>query len=402
VNDVSDPSDQPRNIRIETHDGVRAVGEEDWSRICGDNPFVSYGFLAALEDTGCVGEGTGWYPAIITAKTDDTDELLGALPFYIKTHSRGEFVFDWGWADAAHRAGIDYFPKAVVASPMSPVTGRRLLVAPDVGDHEQVARLLIHGAVQVARDAGFSSVHFNFVLPEERTHFESVGLPERIGMQYHWYNGVRRATEEPYEDFDDWLSRFRSKKRANIRRERRKLAEAGVTTRVLRADELDDAAMARMFGYYVDTVRKFFWGHQYLNEDFFLAIRERLPEPLHIVEAYDEDGVPFAGAFNMVGSDRLYGRYWGATEDVKYAHFEVCFYRAIEWCIDEGVRVFEPGAGGEHKYERGFLPTETYSAHWLADPGLDAAVRDFLRRERAGRKAEIEALAEDSPYKSLE
>ncbi len=392
----------PRNIRIETLDGVRAIGREAWESLNVDNPFVSYGFLATLEETGCVGEGTGWFPAILTARVDETDELLGALPYYIKTHSKGEFVFDWGWADAASRAGIDYFPKAVVAAPFSPVTGRRILLSPTVDDPEQVSRLLIHGAIQVARDAGFSSVHFNFLLDEERAAFDSVGVPERIGMQYHWYNGIKRATEEPYADFDEWLARFRSKKRANIRRERRKLAEAGVTTRVLRADELDDAAMSRMFDYYVDTVRKFFWGHQYLNEDFFLAIRHALPEPLHIVEACHEDGTPFAGAFNLATNERLYGRYWGCKDDVKYAHFEVCFYKGIEWCIENGVRVFEPGAGGEHKYERGFLPTETYSAHWLAHPGLDAAVRDFLERERIGRQAEIEHLAADSPYKSVE
>jgi predicted N-acyltransferase len=395
-------TDTPRNIRIETHDGVRAVGREAWESLKIDNPFVSYGFLATLEETECVGPDSGWFPAIITAKIDDTEELLGALPFYIKTHSKGEFVFDWGWADAAHRAGLDYYPKAVVASPFSPVTGRRLLISPTAEDPDQVAKLLIHGAIQVARDADFSSVHFNFILPEERDHFAEVGLPARIGMQYQWYNGVRRATEEPYEDFDAWLARFRSKKRANIRRERRKLAEAGVTTRALRHDELDDAAMHRMFAYYADTVRKFYWGHQYLNEDFFEAIRHNLPEPLHIVEAYDADGKPFAGAFNMATDERLYGRYWGALEDVRYAHFEVCFYQGIEWCIENGVRVFEPGAGGEHKYERGFLPTETYSAHWLADPGLNAAVRDFLERERMGRRAEMEDLADQSPYKSLE
>jgi len=391
-------------LAIQTHDTISDIAPEVWDHLVGDgSPFLEHAFLSTLEDTGCVGEGTGWFPAILTAhrRVDDRPgDLLGAVPFYIKTHSHGEFVFDWGWADAAMRAGIAYYPKAVAAVPLTPVTGVRLLVDPDVEDPATLRRALVSGAIEVAEQAGLSSVHFNFVDPDELTVFEEVGLPIRHGVQYHWYNGRARGEDGDYGDFDDFLSRFRSKKRSNIRRERRKLDEWGVRRTVLRGDEITAGHMRRMFRYYKDTVDKFYWGRQYLTREFFETIRLTLPDRLHLVVA-EQDGEEFAGAFNLYKADRLYGRYWGCTRDVQFTHFDVCFYTAIDWCIAQDCEVFEPGAGGEHKFERGFQPTRTYSAHWVADPRLRQAVTAAIDDEKKAVSRRIEAMQADSPFKDV-
>lgn len=388
--------------RIEVHQGILGVDGGAWDELVGEqSPFLEYGFLSLLEEAGCVGERAGWYPMIFTATREGDDEALaGALPLYLKTNSEGEFVFDWSWADAAYRAGISYYPKGVVAVPFTPVTGRRVLLSSALSAEEAAALgdALIGAARQFARDTELSSLHFNFVTEPELELFERAELPLRYGMQYHWYNGRERGEAGPYEDFADFLARFRSKRRANIRRERRKVAEAGVTTRVVRGGEVDEALMARMFDYYVDTINKFFYGRQYLTRDFFLALPERLGERLHLVIA-SRDGEDFAGALNLYKDRRLYGRYWGCVEEVKYTHFEVCMYAPIEWCIEHGVEVFEPGAGGEHKYERGFEPTTTYSAHDIVDPRLRAAIEGFLAQERRERERQIEVLSADNPFK---
>ena len=394
---------KPPTYQIEIHEGIRHIPAAHWDALVQDaSPFLEHGFLALLEETGCVGEESGWFPMIFAATRagDESGQLLGALPFYIKTNSSGEFVFDWGWADAANRAGIRYYPKAVVAVPFTPVTGQRVLTAASLGAREarELSLAMIQAAMDFAQRSGLSSVHFNFVLPQEVSLFEELGLPLRHGMQYHWYNGKDRAQGEPYKDFDDFLARFRSKKRANIRRERRKLAQAGVTTRVVRGEAIDEAMMHKMFAYYQNTVRKFYYGNQYLTRDFFLALPEVMRDSLHFVIA-SLDGEDFGGTFNMHKGERLYGRYWGATQEVEFAHFEACMYAPITWAIEHGVKVFEPGAGGEHKYDRGFEPTHTYSAHDIKDPRLDEAIRGFLAQERQQRDAQIEALSQENPFK---
>lgn len=380
----------PVNLVVQTHSSIAEIGAAAWDRLVGKNsPFLEYGFLRTLEETGCVDGRTGWHTALITAW--EADELIGALPFYIKTHSRGEFVYDWGWADAAARARIDYYPKGVVAVPMTPVTGARLLVDPDAADPDAARRALVAGAIEVAKAADLSSVHFNFITEDEVRFFEEIDLPTRTQLQYHWRN-------HGYSEFDDFLGRFRSKRRANIRRERRKLAEQGVTTRVVRGDELTPAQMRRMFRYYVDTVTKYYWGQQYLTQDFFGEIARNLRERVHLVVA-ERDGQEFGGAFNLFKGERLYGRYWGALEEVEFAHFEVCQYRPIEWCIQNGIQVFEPGHGGEHKFERGFEPTKTYSAHWIKNPMFDQAIRSSLEHERVAVDARLRLLQQDVPLK---
>lgn len=383
---------------IEIADGVSSLSSSAWNELVGpQSPFLEYGFLHSLEVSGCLDPDSGWHPRIITARRDG--DLIGAVPLYLKDHSSGEFVFDWSWADGAQRTGIAYYPKGVVAVPFTPVTGARILTSPDCADRQALGSALVEKTLNAADDMDLSSVHFNFIDRGERHYFRDLGLPIRLGIQYHWYNDDGSEQAAPYGDFDDFLARFRSKKRSNIRRERRKLRERGATTRVLRGDQLDDDDMRRIFRYYLDTVHKHLYGRQYLNESFFLHLRKALEDRLHVVFC-DLDGTPFAGALNLMKSDRLYGRYWGCEREIKFAHFETCIYRPVQWCIEQGVEVFEPGAGGEHKLTRGFEPTLTYSAHYIRDAGLRRAVEDFIRRERHHIEREVQRLRDDSPFKN--
>ncbi len=375
---------------------ISSVDSQAWDRLVGSHsPFLEYGFLHTLEETGCLEPGSGWTPKIVVAKRGG--DLVGAVPMYLKTNSAGEFVFDWSWAEGALRAGIEYYPKAVVAVPFTPVTGARVLVDPADPYREKVTSALVDAALDIADELELSSVHFNFILPEEQALFEERGLPIRQGIQYHWQNDGA-GDVAAYSDFDDFLSRFRSKRRANIRRERRKLRQSGVTTRVMVGEELSDADMERMFRYYLDTVHKYLYGRQYLTREFFLRIRRALTERLHMVVAR-KDGEPFGAAFNLHKGDRLYGRYWGCEREVKFAHFEACIYRPVQWCIEEGVAVFEPGAGGEHKLDRGFAPTWTYSAHYVRDPALRRAINDFIRRETSALERRMKNLHDEFPLK---
>ena len=395
-------------LLIEAHQGVRQIAAQAWQPLVAhESPFLDHAFLSLLEQTGCVGERTGWTPMILTASRpgpdpDQPPQLVGAMPMYLKTNSSGEFVFDWSWADAAHRAGLSYYPKGLVAVPFTPVTGRRVLLHPqalsDADERALVARALIQASLEIGLERlGLSSMHYNFILDEERPLFDALGLAPRYGVQYHWYNRQHASPDaSPLASFDAFLARFRAKRRANIRRERRKLQDAGVTTRVLSGHELTEQDMRRMFRYYRSTVHKFHWGQQYLNEDLFLALPLACPDTLQVVFA-SQGGQDFAGALNMIKDQRLYGRYWGCDREVEFAHFEVCMYTPIAWCIERGVQVFEPGAGGEHKYERGFEPTFTYSAHALRDARLDAAVRRFLDHERAHLSAQLDELRDQSP-----
>lgn len=384
-------------MKITTLDSLAAVDAADWNRlVTSGNPFLEYGFLNALERAGCLDADSGWTPQIVVAHDDD-DRLIGAVPLYLKDHSAGEFVFDWGWAEAAMRAGISYYPKAVAAVPFSPVTGARILVADDDDDKKATKTALIEATLDLADQWELSSVHFNFIPEQHQSLYRDLGLPIRQGMQYHWKNGAPQG--DRYADFDDFLSRFRSKKRSNIRRERRKLAAQNVTTQVLVGESITDDHLRRIFRYYLDTVQKHVYGRQYLNEEFFLTLGQTLRERLHIVFALQDETI-FAGAFNLRDDRRLYGRYWGCEKDVDYAHFETCMYRPIEYCIEHDLDCFEPGAGGDHKYDRGFLPTPTYSAHYIRDPRLRRAVKEFVVQERQHIDGVIAEMTDNSPFKS--
>ncbi|MEX2205227.1 MAG: GNAT family N-acetyltransferase [Myxococcota bacterium] len=377
-------------VEIECLSGVRELKKSEWNALVGDgSPFLEWEWLASLEEAGCVGGRSGWTSRPLVAR--ENGRLVAAAPLYLKQHSEGEFVFDWGWADAAERAGIAYYPKLLVGVPFTPATGARLLVAPDVDRALWTARLAA-ALVEVCREGDFSGVHVNFCREDEIAALRTLGFALRVGVQYHWRN-------VGYAEFGDWLARFRSKRRNQIKRERREVAEAGVVVETFTGEAIPDALFEPMFTFYLATVRGRVWGRQYLNRRLFELLRERWKSRLCFVVARAGDQ-PIAGTFNVQKGDTLWGRYWGATHEVRNLHFEVCYYAAVEHCIANGLARFEPGAGGDYKQMRGFDGEPTWSLHWLAEPRLRDAVGRFLAEERERMLGGIEWLREHSALKS--
>lgn len=372
-------------------DDLTGVAAADWDRLVDDRyPFLRHVFLAGLERHGCLGEAWGWLPRHLLLRDAD-DRLVGAAPLYLKYNSYGEFVFDWAWADAYRRQGLDYYPKLVSASPYTPATGPKLLVAPDAPPGTAAA--LLQAGRRLAEELQVSSLHWLFPPTEQKDLMAESGLMIRTGCQFHWEN-------RGYTDFDHYLSHFSSAKRKQVRRERRRVAEAGVTLRRLHGDEATEAEWALFHQLYEDTFdRK--GGMPTLTLDFFMSLAEQAPESVLLVLA-DYDNEPVAAAFNLVGSDGLYGRHWGCRAQFHSLHFEACYYQGLDYCIERGLGRFEPGAQGEHKISRGFLPTPTWSAHWIAHPGFAAAVDDFLQRETRGMADYMAELAEHSPFKAAD
>ncbi|WP_166042092.1 GNAT family N-acetyltransferase [Sphingosinicella sp. YJ22] len=364
--------------------GVAAFDSAAWDRCAGgDNPFLSHAFLAALEQSGSVGARTGWQPAPIAI-----DGLGGApdavLPAYVKSHSQGEYVFDHGWADALERAGGRYYPKLQIAVPFTPVPGRRLLAA-----EPALAPALIAAAERVVAQNHLSSAHATFIDPSEVALFERAGWLIRIDSQFHWHN-------DGFASFDDFLAALSSAKRKAIRKERARAVE-GLEVVHLSGDGISEAHWDAFWAFYQDTgARK--WGRPYLARSFFSLIGERMADRILLILAL-RDGVPIAGALNLIGGDALYGRYWGCTEDVPGLHFELCYYRAIDEAIARGLARVEAGAQGSHKLARGYRPVPTYSAHHFADPRLSDAVARYLEAERPAVVEEIRALDEHAPFK---
>jgi predicted N-acyltransferase len=375
--------------KLELLDGVGALPRDAWNALVGEeSPFLEWDWLASLEDAGCVGPDTGWQPRPLVAR--EGDRLLAACPLYVKSHSEGEFVFDWSWADAAERAGIRYYPKLLVGVPFTPVTGARFLVAPGQ-DRRTWVRHLAAGLLEVCEKSGLSSVHVNFCRPDEVREVDGAGFVRRINWQYHWRN-------EGYTGFDDYLARFRSKRRNQIRRERRAMAEAGVEIRALVGDAIPDALFEPMFRCYAANVDAHYWGRRYLNRPFFELLRRRFRERLCFVVA-ERSGELLAGTLNVQKGDALYGRYWGALRGIRHLHFNVCYYAAIEHCIERGLSRFEPGAGGDYKFLRGFDASPTHSLHFLAEPRLADAVSRFLEAEREEAQRVIDTLNAQSALK---
>jgi predicted N-acyltransferase len=375
---------------VEMLEGVREVPAAEWNALVGDaSPFLEWEWLASLEEAGCVGAKSGWTARPLVVR--EAGRLVAAVPLYVKTHSEGEFVFDWGWADAAERAGIAYYPKLLVAAPFTPATGTRLLVA-DGADRDAWLPKLGAALIELCRTNELSGVHVNFCEEREIAPLREAGFELRVGVQYQW----RSAGDAT---FDDWLGRFRSKRRNQIKRERREVVESGVTIETHAGDAIPDSLFEPMFRFYLSTVRGRMWGRQYLNRRFFELLRERWKKRLCFIVA-SLDGEPIAGTFNVQKGDTLWGRYWGATREVRNLHFEVCYYRAVEHCIAHGLARFEPGAGGEHKQVRGFDGQPTWSLHWLAEPRLRAAVSRFLVEERERNLEGIEWLREHSALKT--
>lgn len=368
---------------------IAEIDAAEWDACAGDdNPFVRHAFLSALEDAGCAVARTGWQPYHI-AIDDDAGRLAACAPMYAKSHSQGEYVFDWGWADAYERAGGRYYPKLLVAAPFTPVTGPRLLVRPGPNEAER-RDALIEALIAAARQLGVSSLHVNFPTEAEQQALGAHGLLLRTGEQFHWFN-------EGYKTFDDFLAALSSRKRKMIRKEREAVAAARVEICVLAGAEITEAHWDAFFRFYMDTGgRK--WGRPYLNRRFFSLLGERMPDRIALVMCR-RAGKWIAGALNLRGRDTLYGRYWGCVEDVPFLHFEACYYKAIEHAIAQGLRRVEAGAQGPHKIARGYVPRPIFSAHWIRDPGFRAAIENFLQRERRQIEHDMEQLAEFAPFR---
>jgi predicted N-acyltransferase len=371
-------------VDVSVHSSIEDIDEERWDDLLGDDgpPYLKWAFLRALEHTECVHPSKGWMPAhLVLAEAGKT---LAVAPAYVKGNSEGEFVFDHSWAQFCHeRLGRDYYPKLVVGCPFTPAVGPRLLIA-DGADRERCFTAFAAGLRQIAEAHGLSSAHVLFPEPEQAKALEQSGLGLRYGVQFHWQN-------RGYASFDDFLARYNSKRRNQIRRERREMEQQGIELEVALGSDLDSARIDHAYDFYRVTVHKYLWGRQYLNREFFHELCSKLGQHVLVVFAYERGNrVPIAGAFNLLGGGKLYGRYWGATQERRFLHFNVCYYKGIDECIARGLRVFEPGAGGEHKIVRGFEPVITYSAHHLCEPVLDAAVRDFLRRERRAVEQQLE------------
>lgn len=367
---------------------IGAVAAEEWDAVAGrDNPFVGHAFLGILEDSGSVGPRTGWQPRHLTVR-DGAGRLVGAVPLYLKGHSYGEYVFDHAWANAWERAGGKYYPKLQAAVPFTPVTGPRLLVAPDAP--AGTAEAMVGALRSIATDSGLSSVHVTFPTRAEYELFGRLGWLQRTGVQFHWEN-------RGYGSFDDFLGALSSRKRKAVRKERREVAECGIDVLTLTGPDLKPEHWDAFHRFYMATSdRK--WGWAYLTRDFFHRLGATMPDHVVLVMARD-GGSWVAGALNLLGTDTLYGRNWGCLGDYRFLHFEACYYRAIDFAIERGLARVEAGAQGQHKIQRGYLPTPTYSAHWIPDPDFRRAVADFLEREREVVDAEMRLLAEESPFR---
>lgn len=381
---------EANHFEIGIEDGVARLPPDEWNAVVSEgSPFLEWAFLASLEEAGTLGETSGWSSKPLVAR--ENGRIVAACPLYLKTNSEGEFVFDFSWADAAYRAGIEYYPKLLVGVPFSPVSGARFLVHPDADRKTWIERL---GAAlrEICQSNDLSSVHVNFCQPEEAEVLGRLGFHTRIGLQYHWHN-------HDYGDFEDYLGAFRSKRRNQVRRERREMERQAVTIETYSGDEISEELVEPMYRFYLSTIRGRAWGREYLNRRFFELLIERFRDRLVLVIA-EHDGEKIAGTFNVRKGDALYGRYWGATRMVRHLHFNVCYYRAVEYCIDHGLARFEPGAGGEYKQMRGFDASPTYSAHFFADPRLDAAIENFLEGERSQAQNTIDWYQENSALKS--
>ena len=374
-------ADRESEIVARIASGLSGLNAAAWDRLTQDDPFLSHAFLSSLEDSGSVGPGTGWTPAPILVE-DEAGHLSAVAPSYLKTHSQGEYVFDHGWADAWERAGGQYYPKLQVAVPFTPVPGPRLL-----GSSPQQLLTAIE-AVTVQNE--ISSAHVTFIDEAGAAECERRGWLIRHGIQYHWAN-------RGYSSFDDFLAALTSRKRKAIRKER-EAAREGLEFRALRGSGIGPAEWDAMWAFYQNTGgRK--WGHPYLTREFFDLAGERMGERLLLFLAV-RDGRPIAGALNVIGPETLYGRYWGCTDEVPFLHFELCYYQAVEWAIDHGLKSVQAGAQGEHKLGRGYEPVITKSAHFIPNRSFREAIAGFIKGERDAIATELEWLRRDLPYRS--
>lgn len=382
----------PEQIEIRVLTSLADIRADEWDACaCPEDgrpidPFTTHRFLYALEASGSVGPETGWIPRHITAYLDN--QLIAAAPAYAKSHSQGEYVFDHSWADAYMRAGGRYYPKLQLTVPFTPATGRRFLTRAGFETTGQSA--LVQGAVQLAAENQLSSMHITFCTGAEADAGKEMGLMHRLGQQFHWVN-------DHYKTFDDFLTSLSSRKRKNIRRERKQAQDFGGTIHALTGGDITPDHLAAFWHFYQDTgARK--WGMPYLTREFFNIAHEALRDDMLLVMAM-RDGQWVAGALNFIGANTLFGRYWGCVEDHPALHFELCYYRAIDYAIEHGLQRVEAGAQGGHKLARGYMPVTTHSLHWIADDGFRAAVAQFLEHEREAVDEDIEVMTSYGPFK---
>ena len=371
---------------------IKDITKSEWDICAGiDNPFLSYDFMSSLEDSGSVSPETGWLPQHLLYR-NSSKKLIGIVPLYLKGHSYGEYVFDWGWADAFERAGQKYFPKLLSAVPFTPVTCPKLFVCPGE-NKQQVHSVLVNGLVSALTQLNVSSLHVNFSTEGDWNFLGESGFLKRLGIQYHWHN-------DNYASFEGFLANLSSRKRKAIRKERKAAAASGVKIRLLTGEEIKRRHWDAFYRFYVDTSdRK--WGSAYLNREFFDILGERMADKVLLVMAeYDETLV--GGALNFIGTDTLYGRNWGCLADFKFLHFEACYYRAIDFAIERGLSRVEAGAQGHHKLQRGYTPTLTYSNHYILDAQFREAVAEFLKREGRHVLLEKTELEKQSPFRKIE
>ncbi|MBV9825099.1 MAG: N-acetyltransferase [Alphaproteobacteria bacterium] len=376
-------------VTLRLHGAINEIAPEAWDACAGDiNPTVSHVFLNLLEESGSATARAGWAPQHLTF-ADSSGRIIGVAPMYLKSHSYGEYVFDWGWADAYERSGGRYYPKLLCAVPFTPVPGPRLMLHPQAAADTQST--LVAGIVELVRQRKISSLHINF---PEQTDFEALGAAgflQRIGQQFHWVN-------DGYSTFDDYLAALNSRKRKAVKKERREaLADGKIEIELLTGSDLTERAWDAFYKLYLGTSdRK--WGSAYLTRRFFSMLGERMPDKVVLFMArHGRDYI--AGAFNLLGKDTIYGRNWGAHREYRMLHFECCYYQAIDFAISHGLKRVEAGAQGPHKLQRGYLPVPTYSAHYIPDPNFRRAVAAFLDREREMVEQKIEQLAEFSPFR---
>lgn len=369
-------------------DNLDDVDASDWNRLtASEYPFLRHEFLVALERHNCLGQNTGWIPQHLVFE-DEQHHLIGALPMYLKHNSFGEFVFDWAWADAHHRNGIRYYPKLVVAAPFTPATGPRILVAKEHSSND-LQSSIIDATIEIAKKINVSSLHWLFTLnPNPPSKYS---LLRRVGCQFHWHN-------REYRNFDDFLSNLTSKKRKQIKRERRQVTDAGICIKRVSGLEANPDQWRTFYKHYCSTFAEY-GNFPALSLEFFTEIATTMGEQIMLVLAYRGDSI-IASSYFLIGKNVLYGRYWGCTEKHSGLHFEACYYQGIDYCIEHHLEHFEPGAQGEHKISRGFLPTKTWSLHWILNEQFSAAIAKFLTREADHMELYIKELDKHSPYKS--
>jgi predicted N-acyltransferase len=377
-------------MQVRFHCSIEEIDPASWDGLVKDNnPFLKHAFLAAMERHGCVGEHFGWRPNHLAVYQQEC--LLGVTPLYVKTNSYGEFVFDHAWADAYQRSGLAYYPKLVSSIPYTPATGQRVLIASNV-DQVSVVQAMVGAILEWLQEQGASSMHWLFTQEQEGALLKSLGMPERLGVQFHWQN-------QGYGDFEDFLDSLKAKRRKNIRRERRIVAEQGFRFRWIHGSQVTESEWQLFTDYYAKTFEERF-SLPTLNAGFFQEIGQTLGDQVILVLAYLEDR-PVAGALLYRSDKVLYGRHWGGASEFDSLHFETCYYQGIEYAIEQGLERFEPGAQGEHKIWRGFMPTLTRSQHWITDGRFRAAIDDFLKQETPAILNYYANLCESSPFKEL-